>query len=165
MRSHEFYMSIAIEAAREAEKLGEVPIGAVIVKDDEIIATAYNLRETAQLPMAHAEHIAIERAAQKLGSWRLEGCTLYVTLEPCVMCSGTIVMSRIDTVVYGAKDPKGGCSGSLMNLIQDPRMNHRVTLVTGVLAYSCGQLLKNFFKRLREEKKRTNNSEYNSTQF
>ncbi|MDP4461499.1 tRNA adenosine(34) deaminase TadA [Staphylococcus hyicus] len=162
MRSHEFYMSVAIEAAREAEKLGEVPIGAVVVKDDEIIATAHNLRETSQLPMAHAEHLAIERAAQKLKTWRLEGCTLYVTLEPCVMCSGTIVMSRIDTVVYGAKDPKGGCSGSLMNLVQDSRMNHRVNLITGVLEYSCGELLRQFFKRLRENKKRTNKLKYNS---
>lgn len=162
MRSHEFYMSVAIEAAREAEKLGEVPIGAVVVKDDEIIATEHNLRETSQLPMAHAEHLAIERAAKKLGTWRLEGCTLYVTLEPCVMCSGTIVMSRIDTVVYGAKDPKGGCSGSLMNLVQDSRMNHRVHLITGVLSFSCGELLRQFFKRLRENKKRTNKLKYNS---
>lgn len=162
MRSHEFYMSVAIEAAREAEKLGEVPIGAVVVKDDEIVATAHNLRETSQLPMAHAEHLAIERAAQKLKTWRLEGCTLYVTLEPCVMCSGTIVMSRIDTVVYGAKDPKGGCSGSLMNLVQDSRMNHRVHLITGVLSFSCGELLRQFFKRLRENKKRTNKLKYNS---
>ncbi|REI07829.1 tRNA-specific adenosine deaminase [Staphylococcus felis] len=153
MRTHQYYMSIAIDEAKKAASIGEVPIGAVIVKDHQIIARAHNLRETTQLPMAHAEHIAIERAAEKLGTWRLEGCTLYVTLEPCVMCSGTIVMSRIDTVVYGATDPKGGCSGSLMNLIQDRRMNHRAQLITGVLAYSCGQLLKQFFQVLRLKRK------------
>ncbi|MDM8326565.1 tRNA adenosine(34) deaminase TadA [Staphylococcus felis] len=153
MRTHQYYMSIAIDEAKKAASIGEVPIGAVIVKDHQIIARAHNLRETTQLPMAHAEHIAIERAAEKLGTWRLEGCTLYVTLEPCVMCSGTIVMSRIDTVVYGATDPKGGCSGSLMNLIQDRRMNHRAQLITGVLAYSCGQLLKQFFQTLRLKRK------------
>ncbi|MGM7689835.1 tRNA-specific adenosine deaminase [Staphylococcus felis] len=153
MRTHQYYMSIAIDEAKKAASIGEVPIGAVIVKGHQIIARAHNLRETTQLPMAHAEHIAIERAAEKLGTWRLEGCTLYVTLEPCVMCSGTIVMSRIDTVVYGATDPKGGCSGSLMNLIQDRRMNHRAQLITGVLAYSCGQLLKQFFQTLRLKRK------------
>lgn len=153
MRTHQYYMSIAIDEAKKAASIGEVPIGAVIVKEHQIIARAHNLRETTQLPMAHAEHIAIERAAEKLGTWRLEGCTLYVTLEPCVMCSGTIVMSRIDTVVYGATDPKGGCSGSLMNLIQDRRMNHRAQLITGVLAYSCGQLLKQFFQTLRLKRK------------
>ncbi|MFO3688247.1 tRNA adenosine(34) deaminase TadA [Staphylococcus felis] len=153
MRTHQYYMSIAIDEAKKAASIGEVPIGAVIVKNHQIIARAHNLRETTQLPMAHAEHIAIQRAAEKLGTWRLEGCTLYVTLEPCVMCSGTIVMSRIDTVVYGATDPKGGCSGSLMNLIQDRRMNHRAQLITGVLAYSCGQLLKQFFQALRLKRK------------
>lgn len=154
MTSHQYYMSIALEEARKAAKKGEVPIGAVVVKDEKIIARAHNLRETDQSPTAHAEHLAMERAAEALGTWRLEGCTLYVTLEPCVMCAGTIVMSRVDTVVFGAMDPKGGCVGSLMNLVQDSRMNHRATVVTGVLAYSCGEVLRQFFKALRMQKKR-----------
>ncbi|MDE9800250.1 tRNA adenosine(34) deaminase TadA [Staphylococcus delphini] len=154
MTSHQYYMSIALEEARKAAKKGEVPIGAVVVKDEKIIARAHNLRETDQSPTAHAEHLAMERAAEALGTWRLEGCTLYVTLEPCVMCAGTIVMSRVDTVVFGAMDPKGGCVGSLMNLVQDSRMNHRATVVTGVLAYSCGEVLRQFFKALRLQKKR-----------
>lgn len=154
MTSHQYYMSIALEEARKAAKKGEVPIGAVVVKDEKIIAREHNLRETDQSPTAHAEHLAMERAAEALGTWRLEGCTLYVTLEPCVMCAGTIVMSRVDTVVFGAMDPKGGCVGSLMNLVQDSRMNHRATVVTGVLAYSCGEILRQFFKALRLQKKR-----------
>ncbi|MBI5975080.1 tRNA adenosine(34) deaminase TadA [Staphylococcus canis] len=161
MSIHQYYMSIALDEARKAAKSGEVPIGAIIVKDNEIIARAHNLRETAQMPTAHAEHIAIEQAAQKLGTWRLEGCTLYVTLEPCVMCSGTIVMSRVSTVVYGTSDPKGGCSGSLMNLIQDSRMNHRAKLMTGVLEYSCAQLLKQFFQQLRLKRKQKGKSQEN----
>lgn len=154
MTSHQYYMSIALEEARKAANKGEVPIGAVVVKDEKIIARAHNLRETDQSPTAHAEHLAMERAAEALGTWRLEGCTLYVTLEPCVMCAGTIVMSRVDTVVFGAMDPKGGCVGSLMNLVQDSRMNHRATVVSGVLAYSCGEILRQFFKALRLQKKR-----------
>lgn len=154
MTSHQYYMSIALEEARKAAKKGEVPIGAVVVKDEKIIARAHNLRETDQSPTAHAEHLAMERAAEALGTWRLEGCMLYVTLEPCVMCAGTIVMSRVDTVVFGAMDPKGGCVGSLMNLVQDARMNHRATVVSGVLAYSCGEILRQFFKALRLQKKR-----------
>lgn len=106
MTSHQYYMSLALEEAREAAKKGEVPIGAIIVKM-KVIARAHNLRETNQNPTAHAEHLAIEQAAETLGTWRLEGCTLYVTLEPCVMCAGTIVMSRVDTVVFGVYDPKG----------------------------------------------------------
>lgn len=123
-----------------------MPIGAVVVKNGKIIARAHNLRETDQSPTAHAEHLAMERAAAQLGTWRLEGCTLYVTLEPCVMCAGTIVMSRVDTVVFGAMDPKGGCVGSLMNLVQDSRMNHRASVVSGVLAYSCGEILRQFLE-------------------
>ncbi|PAK74688.1 nucleoside deaminase, partial [Lentilactobacillus parakefiri] len=111
MRTDNDYMRLAIKEARKAQELGEVPIGAVIVKDNHVIARAHNLRETLQQPTAHAEHIAIERASEVIGSWRLEDCTLYVTLEPCVMCAGAIVMSRIPRVVYGAIDPKGGCTG------------------------------------------------------
>ena len=140
----------------KSSKLGEVPIGAIIVKNNEVIASAHNLRETAQLPTAHAEHIAIERASKVLGSWRLEGCTLYVTLEPCVMCAGAIVMSRIPKVVYGATDPKGGCSGSLMNLLEESQFNHRAEIVKGVLEQECGDLLRNFFRELRLKKSKTN---------
>ncbi|PNZ65726.1 tRNA adenosine(34) deaminase TadA [Staphylococcus croceilyticus] len=156
MANDEYYMNLAIEEAKKAQLLGEVPIGAIIVKDNEIIARAHNLRETAQQPTAHAEHIAIERASKVVGSWRLEDCTLYVTLEPCVMCAGAIVMSRIPKVVFGAMDPKGGCSGSLMNLLEEPRFNHRASVVTGVLENECGDLLRNFFRELREKKSKTN---------
>lgn len=121
-------MRLAINEAHKAKALGEVPIGAVIVKEGQVIARAHNLRETLQQPTAHAEHIAIERASEVVGSWRLEECTLYVTLEPCVMCAGTIIMSRIPKVVYGATDSKGGCSGSLMNLLEQPQFNHRATV-------------------------------------
>ncbi|HAR7074483.1 TPA: nucleoside deaminase [Staphylococcus aureus] len=151
-----YFMTLAIEEAKKAAQLGEVPIGAIITKDDEVIARAHNLRETLQQPTAHAEHIAIERAAKVLGSWRLEGCTLYVTLEPCVMCAGTIVMSRIPRVVYGADDSKGGCSGSLMNLLQQSNFNHRAIVDKGVLKEACSTLLTTFFKNLRANKKFTN---------
>ena len=156
MANDEYYMKLAIEEAKKAQKLGEVPIGAIIVKNNEVIASAHNLRETAQLPTAHAEHIAIERASKVLGSWRLEECKLYVTLEPCVMCAGAIVMSRIPKVVYGATDPKGGCSGSLMNLLEESQFNHRAEIVKGVLEQECGDLLRNFFRELRLKKSKTN---------
>ena len=156
MANDEYYMKLAIEEAKKAQKLGEVPIGAIIVKNNEVIASAHNLRETAQLPTAHAEHIAIERASKVVGSWRLEDCRLYVTLEPCVMCAGAIVMSRIPKVVYGATDPKGGCSGSLMNLLEESRFNHRAEIVKGVLEQECGDLLRNFFRELRLKKSKAN---------
>lgn len=156
MANDEYYMKLAIEEAKKAQKLGEVPIGAIIVKNNEVIASAHNLRETAQLPTAHAEHIAIERASKVVGSWRLEECKLYVTLEPCVMCAGAIVMSRIPKVVYGATDPKGGCSGSLMNLLEESRFNHRAEVIKGVLEQECGDLLRNFFCELRLKKSKAN---------
>lgn len=156
MANDEYYMKLAIEEAKKAQKLGEVPIGAIIVKNNEVIASAHNLRETAQLPTAHAEHIAIERASKVVGSWRLEECKLYVTLEPCVMCAGAIVMSRIPKVVYGATDPKGGCSGSLMNLLEESRFNHRAEVIKGVLEQECGDLLRNFFRELRLKKFKAN---------
>ncbi|UTB81499.1 tRNA adenosine(34) deaminase TadA [Staphylococcus carnosus] len=159
MATDENYMKLTLEEAKKAERIGEVPIGAIVVKEGEVIARAHNLRETVQQPTAHAEHIAIEKAAEAVGSWRLEDCTLYVTLEPCVMCSGAIVMSRIPRVVYGASDPKGGCSGSLMDLLQEPRFNHRAEVVSGVLENECGAILKSFFKQLREKKKAAKNSD------
>lgn len=156
----ELFMKAAIEEAKKAEAIGEVPIGAVIVKDGEIISTAYNLRETEQRAIAHAELLAIDDACQKLGTWRLSDTTLYVTLEPCPMCAGAIVLSRVDRVVYGAKDPKGGCAGTLMNLLQEDRFNHTAEVTSGVLEEECAALLSNFFKGLREKKKQkkgTNN--------
>lgn len=146
----EKYMKLAIEQAKKAEQIGEVPIGAIIVLNDEIIASAYNIRETSQLTLSHAEILAIEQANKRIGSWRLEDCTLYVTLEPCPMCAGAIVQSRMKRVVYGASDPKGGCAGTLMNLLQEPRFNHQVEVCHGVLEKQCRLILKQFFKKLRK---------------
>lgn len=148
-----FYMEEAINEAKKAEQLGEVPIGAIIVLRDEIIARAYNLRETTQNAITHAEILAIQEACKKVDSWRLEETTLYVTLEPCPMCSGAILQSRIPRIVYGAKDPKAGCVHSLYHLLQDERLNHQCEVIDGVLEKECGQLLTNFFKKLRLKKK------------
>jgi tRNA(adenine34) deaminase len=153
----EQFMSEAIFEANKAEKMDEVPIGAIIVLNGEIIARAHNLRETRQNAIAHAELLAIDEACQKLGTWRLEDATLYVTLEPCPMCSGAIILSRIKRVVYGAKDPKGGCAGSFMNLPEDERFNHQSEVVSGVLEEECGRLLTNFFRQIRERKKQAKN--------
>ena len=151
--SDELFMHEAIKEAKKAEAIEEVPIGAVIVLNGEIIARAHNLRETEQMPTAHAEILAIEQACRKINSWRLEGAIMYVTLEPCPMCSGAAIMSRIERVVYGAKDPKGGCAGTFMNLLEDQRFNHQCEVVSGVLEEECGQLLKDFFKNLRVKRK------------
>lgn len=151
----ELYMQEAIKEAKKAEGLNEVPIGAIIVKDGEIIARAHNLRETEQLSTAHAELLAIDQACKATGFWRLENTTLYVTLEPCPMCSGAIILSRVERVVYGASDPKGGCAGTLMNLLEDSRFNHQSEVVKGVLEQECGQLLSDFFRRIREKKKQS----------
>jgi len=149
---HERYMREAIAEAEKAASIGEVPIGAVIVRNGEIVGRGYNLRETRKDPTLHAEMIAIREASEKLGGWRLIGCTLYVTLEPCPMCAGAIVQSRLEQVVYGAPDPKAGCAGTLMNLLNEPRFNHQVPVVEGVLVEECGQLLKEFFRQLRQKK-------------
>ena len=147
------YMKAALkEAEKAAEKL-EVPIGAVLVWNGEIIARAHNLRETEQSAVAHAELMVIEQACKKLGTWRLEDTTLYVTLEPCPMCSGAIILSRVKRVVYGASDPKGGCAGTFMNLLTDERFNHQSEVTAGVLAQECGDILSEFFKDLRRRKK------------
>ena len=147
---NEKFMVEAIKEAKKAELIDEVPIGCVIVKDDKIIARGHNLRESKQRSTAHAEIIAIEKACRKLKSWRLEGCSLYVTLEPCPMCSGAILQSRIEHVVYGAKDPKGGCMESCMNMYEVKGFNHYPDVIGGVLEDECGSLLKTFFKRKRE---------------
>lgn len=149
----EKYMLEAINEAKKAEQLHEVPIGAVIVIDDQIIARAHNLRETKQNAVAHAELLAIESACEKLGTWRLERATLYVTLEPCPMCAGAIIMSRVKKVVFGASDPKGGCAGTFMNLLADERFNHQSEIRSGVLEKECGDLLSNFFRGIRLKKK------------
>lgn len=145
----ERWMRLALEEAAAAEALGEVPVGAVIVRAGEVVATGHNLTHTLQDPSAHAEMVAIRRAAEATGHWRLLDCTLYVTLEPCAMCSGAIVLARVPRLVYGAADPKAGMSGSLGNLVQDPRLNHRVELVTGVLERECGDVLRAFFRARR----------------
>ncbi|SDZ67109.1 tRNA(adenine34) deaminase [Evansella caseinilytica] len=150
----ENFMKEAIREAEKALEMKEVPIGAVIVKDGEIIARGHNLREHDQQAAAHAELIAIQEACRKLGSWRLDECTLYVTLEPCPMCAGAIVQSRLKRVVFAASDPKAGCCGSIMNLLDEPRFNHRVPLTSGVLENECAGLLKDFFKQLREKNKK-----------
>lgn len=148
----ERWMGLALEEARAAEALGEVPVGAVIVRGGEVIARGHNLTHTDQDPSAHAEMVAIRRAAAAIGHWRLLDCTLYVTLEPCAMCSGAIVLARIPRLVYAAADPKAGMSGSLENLVQDSRLNHRVDLTTGVLAGEAGDLLRAFFRAKRRSK-------------
>lgn len=158
MKNDEYYMRLAIEEAKKAEKIGEVPIGAVIVYNDQVIARAHNLRERDQRSIAHAELLAIDEACKKLGTWRLEQATLYVTLEPCAMCAGAIVLSRIKRVVFGASDPKGGCAGTLMNLLQESRFNHQSEVVSGVLADQCGYMLSEFFRQLRQRKKEEKSS-------
>ncbi|MEH7125572.1 tRNA adenosine(34) deaminase TadA [Bacillus sp. JJ1773] len=152
-QSDEIYMLEAIKEAKKAEDMKEVPIGAIIVLNGEIIARAHNLRESNQNAIAHAELLSIDKACQQLGTWRLEDAILYVTLEPCPMCAGAIILSRIKKVVYGAKDPKGGCAGTFMNLLQDERFNHQSEVVTGVLEEECGELLSSFFRSLRERRK------------
>ncbi|WHY77653.1 tRNA adenosine(34) deaminase TadA [Neobacillus sp. WH10] len=148
-----YFMNEAIKEAKKAEELNEVPIGAVLVLDGNIVSRAHNLRESEQNALAHAELLAIDQACRETGSWRLEEATLYVTLEPCPMCSGAIILSRVKRVVYGASDPKGGCAGTLMNLLQDVRFNHQSEVTKGVLELQCGQMLSDFFRKIRERKK------------
>jgi len=142
-------MRRALDAARECEFSDDVPVGAVLARDGEVVAAAGNARERLHDPTAHAEILAMREAAVQSGSWRLDGCTLYVTLEPCAMCAGAVVLARVDRVVFGADDPKAGFAGSLGNLVQDARLNHRVELTGGVLASECGELLRDFFRDRR----------------
>ncbi|WP_367398238.1 tRNA adenosine(34) deaminase TadA [Paenibacillus sp. MSJ-34] len=151
-REHEYWMEAAIAEAKKAEAIAEVPIGAVIVHDGKIVGRGYNLRETAKDGTAHAEMIAIRQASETLQAWRLLDCRLYVTLEPCPMCAGAIVQSRIPLVVYGTADPKAGCAGTLMNLLQDSRFNHQTEVISGVLQQTCSALLTDFFRQLRQKK-------------
>ncbi|QCU17377.1 nucleoside deaminase [Bacillus altitudinis] len=153
MTKDEQFMQEAISEALKAKQIGEVPIGAVIVVDDQIVSRAHNLRESEQRSIAHAELLAIDEACKMTGSWRLEDAVLYVTLEPCPMCAGAIVLSRVKKVVFGAYDPKGGCAGTLMNLLDDERFNHQSEVIAGVLENECGELLSQFFRDLRQRKK------------
>ena len=150
MLNKEFFMSAAIEEAEKAYKLGETPIGAVVVKDGEIIARAHNFRETGKNALYHAEILAIDAACKALGGWRLHQCDLYVTLEPCVMCSGAIVQTRIKNLYYGASDPKGGAVSSIANIPSLDKLCHHPNCEGGILAEECSNLLKNFFKDLRD---------------
>jgi tRNA(adenine34) deaminase len=148
-RRHEQLMALAVERARAAEGHGDVPIGAVVASDGEPLAAAGNERELRRDPTAHAEILAIRAAAERLGGWRLPGTTLYVTLEPCAMCAGAIVLARIPTVVYGAADPKAGAAGSVLDVLAEPALNHRPEVVAGVLGEECASLLSGFFAARR----------------
>ena len=149
MDHHIKYMKEALKQAKKAYALGEVPIGCVIVYEDKIIARGYNRRNTDKNTLAHAEITAINRASKKMGDWRLEDCTLYVTLEPCQMCAGAIVQSRITNVVMGCMNPKAGCGGSVLNILEMPEFNHQVNVTRGVMEEECSQILQDFFKELR----------------
>ncbi|GAA6490962.1 tRNA adenosine(34) deaminase TadA [Candidatus Bariatricus faecipullorum] len=153
------YMKEAIRQAKKAWKLEEVPIGCVIVHEGKIIGRGYNRRTTDKNVLAHAEIQAIRKACRKMGDWRLEDCTLYVTLEPCQMCAGAIVQARIPRVVAGCMNPKAGCAGSILNLLQMPEFNHQAELTTGVLEAECAELMKGFFRELREKQKRKKEKE------
>ncbi len=153
MTPQEKYMKAALKEARKAYLLDEVPIGCVIVQDDKIIARGYNRRNTDKNTLAHAELTAIRKASKKTGDWRLEDCTMYITLEPCQMCAGAIVQSRMKQVVIGAMNPKAGCAGSVLNLLQMPEFNHQVEIVYGVLGEECAGMLSGFFAELRKKKR------------
>lgn len=153
MKDDNYWMGKALQLARKAAAIGEVPIGALIVKDERIIGRGFNQRECRNDPSAHAEMIAIRQASRKLHAWRLVGTTLYVTLEPCPMCMGAILLARVERVVFGCLDPKAGAAGSLYNLGEDPRFNHRVELAAGVRKEECSEILSSFFRQLRRDKK------------
>ena len=157
LTEQERYMKEAIRQAKKARALEEVPIGCVIVCDGQIIARGYNRRNTDKNTLSHAELNAIKKASKKLGDWRLEGCTMYVTLEPCQMCAGALVQSRIDRVVIGSMNPKAGCAGSVLNLLQIAGFNHQVEIVQGVCQEECSSMLSSFFKELRKKKKQKKN--------
>ena len=154
MTENEGFMKEAIRQAKKAEKLNEVPIGCVIVYDGKIIARGYNRRNTDKSTLAHAEIIAIKRASKVIKDWRLEDCTLYVTLEPCQMCAGAIVQARIPRVVIGSMNPKAGCAGSILNILQIPTFNHQCEITKGVCEEECSEMLTTFFKELRKSRKK-----------
>ena len=153
-KTDEKYMKEALKQAKKAYDLDETPIGCVIVHEGKIIARGYNRRNTDKSPLAHAEIVAIKKASKKLGDWRLEECTLYVTLEPCQMCAGAIIQARIPCVVVGCMNPKAGCAGSVLNLLDIQAFNHQAELRTGILEEECSEMMKRFFRELRERRKR-----------
>ena len=159
MDTDEKYMREAIRQAKKAYAIGEVPIGCVIVYQDKIIGRGYNRRTIDKNTLSHAELTAIRKASRKMGDWRLEGCTLYVTLEPCQMCSGAIVQSRMDRVVIGCMNPKAGCAGSILNLLQMEEFNHQVDVTRGVLEEECSRMLSDFFRNLRRKQKEAKKQE------
>ena len=148
----EKFMKMALEEAQKASEIGEVPIGAIVVKNDVVVGRGYNKTETTKDPTAHAEMEAIRMAAKTLGGWRLIGCNLYVTCEPCSMCAGAIVWSRIENLYIGTMDPKAGACGSVFNIVQEEKLNHNVNIETGILQEECSKILKDFFKNLRRTK-------------
>ena len=150
MTEDERFMKKALHQAKRAAAIGEIPIGCVIVRDGKVIARGFNQRRSRKTTLAHAEMTAIDRASRKLGDWRLEGCTMYVTLEPCQMCSGALVQSRIDRVVIGTMNPKAGCAGSILNILRMPEFNHQVEITKGVMEEESQALIRKFFKELRE---------------
>lgn len=156
MDKNKAFMAEALKEAALAAEMGEVPIGAVIVRGDEIIAAAHNLVETSKDPTAHAEMLAIRQAAARLGGWRLTGCHMYVTVEPCSMCAGAIVWARIEKLFIGADDPKGGACGSIFNIPQEKKLNHYTEIETGLLREECSEIMKTFFKKLRDRKSEDN---------
>ncbi len=149
----ETWMRVALELAHEAARQGEVPVGAIVVRDGEVVGRGYNERERRQDPLAHAELLAIAEAARNTGLWRLDGCTLYVTLEPCPMCAGALVNARVERLVYGARDPKAGAVETLYTIPTDPRLNHRLSVTGGVLEEACGRALSDFFRALRASRR------------
>lgn len=152
IKMHEHYMAQAILQAKKSGMVDEIPVGAIIVKQGKIIAKAHNLKEKNKCSIYHAEMVAIQRACKKLRQWRLHGCDIYVTLEPCAMCSGALINSRIDNIYFGAFDPKAGCCGSLYNLPQDARFNHRAMVFGGIMQEDCAKLLSEYFKNKRKRK-------------
>lgn len=146
-----YYMGIALEEAQKAFEKGEVPVGAVVVKDGSVVGRGHNLVESVKDPTAHAEILAIRQAAEFLGGWRLAGCDLYVTVEPCAMCAGAVVLARISRLFIGTPDPKAGACFSVNHLVTDPRLNHQVELIAGILEEECKQLMRTFFRQLRKE--------------
>lgn len=156
MDKNKAFMAEALKEAALAAEMGEVPIGAVIVRGDEIIAAAHNLVETSKDPTAHAEMLAIKQAAARLGGWRLTGCHMYVTVEPCSMCAGAIVWARIEKLFIGTDDPKGGACGSIFNIPQEKKLNHYTEIETGLLREECSEIMKTFFKKLRDRKSEDN---------
>lgn len=153
METKEKFMRRALAAAKRAAAKGEVPVGAVIVKDGEVVATGCNMKERKNCALYHAETVAIARACKKLGNWYLDGCEMYVTLEPCAMCAGALINSRLDKLYFGAYDPKAGCCGSLENLVQDSRFNHTLSVEGGIMQKECAALLSGYFKQKRARKK------------